>query len=179
MTTRITYLAIILLAAVIPFAGCSKQAETTSQPIEDAGKEPAAHDPLDIPLTDAEIQALKQGLASYEDALGKIGSYRDSIRSALAAGDLHKTHRPLDELDLVLEHLPTVARDNDVPKSQWETVNTSAQQLRELFNEIHVRIDAGEESNYEAVAAEIDTAISRLQAVQMAMATSADQERGL
>ena len=76
-----------------------------------------------------------------------------------------RAHRPLDELDVVLEHVPEVARATNIPKTQWETVNTSAQALRESFNKLHAQIDAGEQPSYEAVAADIDAAISRLESV--------------
>ncbi|MEQ8846701.1 hypothetical protein [Botrimarina sp.] len=66
----------------------------------------------------------------------------------------------------MLGHLTTVARENDVPKSEWETINTSAQRLRERFNEVHARIDGGEAADYEAVADDVQAAIEQLEGVQ-------------
>ena len=75
-------------------------------------------------------------------------------------------HRSLDELDVVLEYLPTVARNNNIPKSQWENVNTSTQQIRESFNKLHAQIDGGEKVDYAAVAGDIDAALASLEGVQ-------------
>lgn len=177
MNFRYTGLAALFLVAMIPFSGCSKQSETTSQPVAQTESEPAAQDPHDIPMTDAEVQAVQQSLTSYEVAVAKIKTYQDTIRTAIADGTPTHAHRALDELDVVLEHLPTVARDTDVPKSQWATVNTSAQAIRESFNKVHAQIDGGEKPDYQAVAADIDAAVSRLEAVQVATRTSANQER--
>ena len=146
--------------------GCSNKSEPASQDKDLNGTSTAAHDPHDIPLTDEQIETLKQSLTSYADALSKIKSYRDTIRDAVAAGDPRKAHRPLDELDVVLEHLPTVARATNLPKSQWETINTSAQQVRNLFNKVHAQIDAGQQPDYAAVAEEIASALASLEGVQ-------------
>jgi hypothetical protein len=165
MTSKLTALIVLAMAGLTFVVGCGSQGEPVSQVEPEAGDSAAVHDPHDIPLTEAEKDSLRQGLASYEEAVGKIKSYRDAIQAALAAGSPPEAHRPLDELDIVLEHLPTVARDNNVPRTEWETVNTSAQQLRESFNQVHAKIDAGEEPDFQAVASNIDAAIERLEAV--------------
>jgi hypothetical protein len=168
MTNQVTTFAIVSLLATTMFAGCSKTSEPASQTEAPGGNTAVTHDPDDIPLTDEEIETLKQGITGYADALSKIKSYRNIIRDAIAAGDPPKAHRSLDELDIVLEHMPTVARDNNIPKSQWETVNTSAQQVRDLFNKLHAQIDGGEKVDYEAVADDIDSSLARLEGAQPA-----------
>lgn len=145
--------------------GCDSKSEPPPiQESENAAPAPA-HDPDDIPLTEAQKEALRQGVKDYADALAQIESYRDTIRDAVAAGNPAKAHRPLDELDVVLEHLPTAARDSRVPKTEWEMVNTSAQQLRDSFNKVHAQIDAGEKPDYQAVSANIEEAVTRLDGV--------------
>lgn len=157
---------LMALVATTMLGGCSKSSAPMSHSEAPSPTATVAHDPDDIPLTQEQIKALKLTITSYPDALTKIKSYRDSIRDGIASGDPHKAHRPLDELDIVLEYLPNVARGNDIPKSQWETVNTSAQQLRDLFNKLHAQIDGGEKADYAAVAGEIDSALAKLESVQ-------------
>ena len=168
MTKQITCIALVSLIGATMFAGCSKKSEPVSQTGTPSENTTVTHDPDDIPLTDEEIEALKQSVTSYADALSKIKSYRDTIRNAVIAGNPHKAHRPLDELDVVLEHLPTVARDNNIPRSQWETINTSAQQVRDLFNKLHAQIDGGQKGDYAAVASGIDSALASLESVRTA-----------
>ncbi|MDC0934823.1 hypothetical protein OAS39_00960 [Pirellulales bacterium] len=168
MTNQVTCIAIASLIGTAVFAGCSKNTEPAGQAIAPSENITAAHEPVDIPMTDEEITALQQSVANYPDALAKIRSLRDLIRDAIAEGDLHKTHRPLDELDAVLDHVPAAARATNVPKSQWETVNTSAQQLRELFNRLHAQIDEEEKGDYAALSGDIDSALTNLENVQIA-----------
>jgi len=168
MMKLFTTIALLPLAGLLFSTGCNSSSETAVQSDPHAGTAAPAHDPDDVPLTDAEKEALQQGIGSYANALLEIKSYRNTIRDGVNAGDPAKAHRPLDELDVVLEYLPTVARDSNVPRTQWETVNTSAQQLRDLFNQVHTQIDAGEEPDYQAVAAGIDAAIARLDGVSSA-----------
>lgn len=157
---------LVSLIAAALLGGCNKSSTPTSQTEAPGTATAAVHDSDDVPLTEEQIVSLKQGVTSYSDALTKIKSYRDTIRDGIAADDPHKAHRPLDELDVVLEFLPTVARDNNIPKSQWENVNTSAQQLRDLFNKLHAQIDDGEQADYAAVSAEIESALTNLESAQ-------------
>jgi len=166
MTNQVPCVYIVSLLAITVLTGCSKTSEPATQTEVPSENTTAAHNPDDISLTDSEIEALKQGVTSYTDALSKIKSYRNTIRDEIAAGDPHKAHRPLEELNAVLEHLPIVARDNNIPKSQWETVNTSAQQLRDLFNKVHAQIDGGEEVDYTAIAGDIDLVLAKLAGVE-------------
>ena len=173
MTHRLAFLTVALLIAGIPLAGCGGPAEqtttnggSTAASSGNGGETGHAHHSHDDPLTDEQTKALEDGLASYEDALSKIKSYRDKIRDEIAAGEPAHAHRPLDELNVVLNKLTEVARDNNVPKSDWEAVNTNAQTLRDEFNKVHAQIDAGQEPDYDSVSASVDTAIAALEAIK-------------
>jgi len=115
----------------------------------------------DVAITEADVKIP----ATYTDALPQIRGYRDTIRTAIEAGTPGKAHRSLDELDFVLNKLPSIAKDSGVPIEQWETVNTTAQELRSLFNQVHSAIDAKREPDYKAVAEPIDQAIAKLEQV--------------
>ena len=121
----------------------------------------AAANPDDVAITEADVKMP----ASYADALPQIQSYRDTIRTAIEAGTPGKAHRSLDELDIVLDKLPSIAKDSGVPIEQWETINTAARDLRNLFNQVHSAIDEMREPDYKAVAEPIDQAIAKLEQV--------------
>ncbi len=123
-------------------------------------------DPHDVPLTEAEIEQLRKDNATYAEAIAHIQSYRDTIRDETTDGSPAKAHRSLDNLDLVLEWLPEIAQQSGVPKSNWEEVNTAAQNLRDLFNKVHANIDAGNDPDYPAVADEIDSSVEVIAAIK-------------
>jgi hypothetical protein len=103
--------------------------------------------------------------ATYAEALPQVKGYRDTIRTAIETGTPGKAHRALDELDIVLNKLPAIAKSSGVPIEKWETVNTSAQELRNLFNQVHSAIDDKREPDYKAVAGPIDLAFAKLEQV--------------
>jgi hypothetical protein len=144
-----------MLATACLFAGCTKSGPAAPA----AGSATtAAHDPEDVPITEADIKMP----ANYGEAVSRIKDYRDTIRSAIEGGTPTKAHRSLDELDIVLNKLPVLGRDSGVPKDQWEAVNTTARDLRNLFNELHSAIDEKREPNYAAVAKPIEQDIEKL-----------------
>lgn len=151
------------LALGLCLAGCGRSDNGSKQaaPEGDAASS-SAHDPDDVPITEADVKMP----ANYSEAIERVKSYRDTIRDAVVAGTPTKAHRALDELDIVLNKLPTIAKDSGVPKDQWETVNTSAQELRNLFNQVHSAIDEKREPDYKAVEEQIDQAIARLEAIE-------------
>jgi hypothetical protein len=160
-----------LAIAVALMLGCTQS--DTPAPSSTGSNVPATngtgtpvHDPDDVPITEADVDMP----ADYAAAMPRINEYRDSIRSAIDAGTPSKAHRPLDELDIVLNKLPKIASDSDVPRDQWEEVNTASRELRDLFNTLHASIDAGQPPDYPAVADDIEETIARLEAVTAAPA---------
>lgn len=154
--------AVLALIAISSQTGCGESHEAVAN---HAGGAPAArqsagaHDPDDVPITEADVQMP----ATYAEAIERIKSYRDQIRRPIEAGTPGKAHRPLDELDIVLGKLTAIARDSGVPREQWEQVNSSARELRHLFNQVHTAIDEGARPDYASVARPIDEAIERLE----------------
>lgn len=156
------------LVAIGLVAGCSQneQANTDVDAPDEQAQNDATPDPHDVPLTEEEIAQLKQHTAQYDSAIEHIQQYQATIQQETTGGEPAKAHRALDNLDVVLEHLPEAARDSGVPKEKWQTVNETAQKLRDLFNQVHANIDAGTDPNYEAVADEIDQGIQTLAAIE-------------
>lgn len=154
-------------------SGCGAK-ESAPQPASQAAPaaaESAPSDPDDVPITEADVEMP----ANYSAALARIKEYRNSIRSAVEGGTASKAHRPLDELDIVLNKLPSIARDSGVPKEKWEEVNTTARELRDLFNRVHSAIDEKREPDYGAVADPIEQVIERLENISAAESPAQEQ----
>lgn len=183
------------LSLLLPFsiavfgvmAGCN---QTAQEPAGD-GEEPAAHghdhaagghdhvDPHDVPITEEQKTELRNQTAKFADAVTTIKQYRDEIEQETAAGipeNPFKAHQALDKADLVLEWLPEIARDSGVPKEHWEAVNTSANDLRTLFEQVHQNIDDNQDSNFAAVAGEIDQKLAGLAEITAAQPNDAGTE---
>ncbi|MEX0703344.1 MAG: hypothetical protein WD069_14715 [Planctomycetales bacterium] len=174
MLTRIPMIAWLLpMAAGAAFlAGCGDDSATTGD-----GKNattnstttgtPDEHaDPHDVPMTEAEIEQLRQETATWDAAIQHVQTFRDTIRTETTGGVPAKAHRSLDKLDYVLRWLPEIAQQSQVPRDQWQTVGENAQQLRDLFDRVHTNIDAGKKPDYEAVAEEIDRNIAALAKIE-------------
>jgi hypothetical protein len=148
MTYRLC--SILLLTLLL---GCGKAVPPTPKA--------SAADQDDVAITEADVTIP----ATYAEALPQIKGYRDTVRTAIEAGTPGKAHRSLDELDIVLGKLPSIAKDSGVPKEQWEAVSIAAQDLRNHFNQVHSAIDEKREPDYKAVAEQIDQAIVKLEQV--------------
>jgi hypothetical protein len=146
---------VVVLLFVGLFLGCGGKSPA---PQSDSQGTASVPDPHDVPITEADVQMP----ASYAEAIPRIKTYRDTIRTESQGATPAKAHRALDELDIVLNKLPTLARDGGVPKEHWEAINTGARELRNLFNQVHSAIDEERKPDYATVADPIEQAIARL-----------------
>ena len=106
--------------------------------------------------------------AKFPDAVAQVRALRDETEAETKQGipqNPYKAHQALDKADLLLQWLPEIARNSDVPKDQWETVTTTANDLRTLFEQVHQNIDNKKDPNFAAVAAAIDQKIGELESV--------------
>jgi hypothetical protein len=160
---RVRFPSLLLLAIGLPcfVAGCGSKPESSSGT---AGTVAAAHDPDDVPITEADMKMP----ADYRAALPQIEGYRDTIRGAIQAKTPSKAHRSLDEAEIVLSKLPTIAKESGVPAEKLATVTESSRALREALNEVHAAIDAKKEPDYAAVSDRVEKAIGQLKAVDSA-----------
>jgi hypothetical protein len=149
--------AVALLLALIG-CGSNDDARPTGQVKSEAAATP---DPDDVPITEADVPVP----AGYPEAVERLCGYRDAIRQAVESGHLGKAHRPLDETNIAIERLPSVARADGVPRRLWEEVVAAGEDLGEALDEIHTEIDAGRKPDYAAHAEAIDKALARLQAI--------------
>lgn len=160
---------LVALVTLGLLTGCGQSdSDTTAVGDQASENEPTeeAHDPHDVPLSEAEITKLKEETANYDDAVARIKEFQGTIQKETTGGEPAKAHRALDNLDVVLERLPEAAQESGVPKEKWQEVNETAQKLRDLFNQVHANIDAGKAPDYAAVADEIDQGISSLASIQ-------------
>jgi len=174
---RFTYpLVIAALFAVACVLGCGRSEQAKPAAQKQAQKQkPAAHvhdhgdgsgphshgaDAHDAVVTEKDVKRP----ADYKDALARIKQYRDRIERDTATDTPGLAHRPLDELDFVLKWLPGIARDSNVPKSQWEAINATSKELRELFDKVHKNIDEQKAPDFGSVKAAVEQAIQKLEA---------------
>ncbi|MCE5268423.1 MAG: hypothetical protein LLG00_11105 [Planctomycetaceae bacterium] len=164
--------ALLIAVSLCYLVGCGQNEPTKRAPgkegehaqadkVHDHGDGSGAHshDAHDVPITEADVKKP----ADFKDAIARIKSYRDSIERDTATKTPGLAHRSLDELDIVLKWLPSIARDSNVPKSQWETVNTTSQELRGLFEKVHNNIDNKKTPDFPSVAKAVDEGIGRLE----------------
>ncbi|HEV3023986.1 MAG TPA: hypothetical protein VGX76_16035, partial [Pirellulales bacterium] len=96
--------AVAFLGCAFLIAGCGP----VHSPAADAT---AAHPPNpdedDVPITADDVKMP----ASYPEAVERIAGYCNEVRRAIEEKHPNRAHRPLDEMDIVLDRLPEIARD--------------------------------------------------------------------
>jgi hypothetical protein len=169
MSTRfhvVLFLALsITTLGVLP--GCNRSAEKLAGSGSDGAAAEATDDyhPHDVPITEEQRAELRDQAAQFADAVEKVKELRDEVEQETAAGipqNPYKVHQALDKADLLLQWLPEIARSSGLPKQHWETVNTSANDLRTLFEQVHQNIDAKKDPDFAAIADQIDQKIAEL-----------------
>jgi hypothetical protein len=172
---------VVLLACLAALAGCNGsqtggESPGTADHDHGHGHAHAGHDheheEEGPPITEADIDMP----ADYIAAIPRIRTYRDAIRKAIKRGDYHGAHRPLDELNIVLNKLIYLARDSGVPRDDWEEVNVSARELRHLFDELHAAIDEQRHPDFAAAAEPVEERIRCLERVAAKHAAAHENE---
>lgn len=167
MSIRIS-LSLLLIVGVV---GCNQPKQ--DQAPKGGGAKPAAegkgdYNPHDVPITEEQKAELRKQTAKFPDAVAKVKEFRNATEAETKNGipqNPHNAHQALDKVDLLLQWLPGIARDSGVPVEQLETVTTTANDLRTLFEQVHQNIDNKKDPDFAAVAAEIDQKIGRLEKV--------------
>ena len=160
---------VLSIIAIGFLAGCGP---TSQEPVSQ-GTPPVAeaeddYDPHDVPITEEQKAELREQTAQFPNAVAMIKQLGNEVGQETAAGipeNPFKAHQALDKADLVLQWLPEIARDSGIGKEQWETINTSANDLRTLFEQVHQNIDNQQYPNFAAVADQIDQKIAGLEQI--------------
>lgn len=172
MTIRKSMIAIVLLSAAFTVAGCSKQQPSNGEQASTAPAGGSAHadvvDPHDVPITEEQKQQLRQQTAEFANAVVVVKQLRDITEHETRDGlpeNPFEVHQALDKADLITQWLPEIARDSNIPKQHWETVTTAANELRELFDGVHLNIDGRKDPDFASVQPQMDARIAELQAI--------------
>ena len=126
------------------------------------------YNPHDAPLTEQQKTQLQEDTKQFSAAVAKIKEFRDATEAETKDGipdNPYTAHQALDQVDLVLQWLPQIGRDSGIAKEHWEQINTTASDLRTLFEKVHQNIDDQKDPDFAAVAAEIDQQLARLEAI--------------
>jgi len=135
---------------------------------DSGGEQAETVDPHDVPITEEQKQQLRKETANFADAVSRIKEFRDVVQEETKDGlpeNPFEAHQALDRVDLVVQWLPGIARDSGVPKEHWETINTAANELRELFEKVHQNIDNKADPDFASVEEQIDAKIAELEAI--------------
>lgn len=168
---------VLLATAALSFGlviGCAEQSQESqtggdmvaAQP--DSGSEAEAVDPHDVPITEEQKQQLREETAKFADAVAKVKALRDAVERETKGGlpeSPFEAHQALDKADIVVQWLPEIARDSGVAKEHWETINTAANELRELFDKVHQNIDNKVDPDFASVQQPMDAKITELEGV--------------
>jgi len=161
------WLALLLMVGVI---GCSPSKPEPAakhggaQPVAEKGD----YNPHDVPITDQQKADLRKQTAKYADAVARIKDFRNAVETETKNGipaNPYKAHQALDQVDLVLQWLPGIARDSGIPNTKWEAVTTTANELRTLFEAVHQNIDNKKNPDFASVAGKIDQQIGELEKI--------------
>ncbi|MEO1498360.1 MAG: hypothetical protein AAFV43_14545 [Planctomycetota bacterium] len=150
LTTR-CLLTVLLGFLVVPLTGCGDTATVTKA--DDHGHEhDHDHDHGDRP-------------ESLHAAVAQLTATRDTIREAILEGDADDAHDPLHEVGELLEAIPDIASETDLPKAEWDAVKAANEELFDAFGAIdkafHTK-DGDKKAAYEGVADKLDTAIEAI-----------------
>lgn len=182
MSTRFTHALFLPLtiASLAVLAGCNQPVEEPTGDDETPLVQGEDHfDPHDVPITEDQKTELREQAAEFANAVTMIKQFRDEIQQETAGGipeNPFKAHQALDKADLVLQWLSEIARDSGVAKEHWETVNTSANDLRTLFEQVHQNIDDKQDPDFAAVAGEIDQKLAALEEIATAQPSDSASE---
>lgn len=145
------YLAIYCLALLFISTGCQQSKETSSQ---SAGHgHDHDHDHSGRP-------------ANLRAALEELKVKRDVIGSAMEENDTDAAHEPLHEVSSLLEAIPNLAADTDLPENDWNGIKAEVEKLFDAFGEIDSafhRKEGDKRAAYDAAKSKINEGIAALE----------------
>jgi hypothetical protein len=159
----------VIITSVLLVNGCRRGEQDGS--VVSGGSDPEAggqsqeYNPHDVPITEEQKAQLKADTAQFGAAVEMTRELTNTIKEETKAGipdNPYQAHQALDKADLVLQWLPHVARDSGMAKEHWEEINTTANQLRTLFENVHQRIDNRQDPDFASVENELNQMITRL-----------------
>ena len=105
---------------------------------------------------------------SLHVAVAELKHVRDEVKTAMESGSPDAAHEPLHEVGELLEMLPEVAADTDLPREKWEIAKAETNKLFDAFGVIDEAFHTAggdKQAAYSEVAASIDESIAALEAL--------------
>lgn len=104
---------------------------------------------------------------SLQSAINELTEIRDSIRAAMEKNAPDAAHGPLHHVPELLEAMPDLAADTDLPESDWNEVKAAADKLFDAFSKIDAAFhekEGDKKGAYEEVRGMIDQELEVLKA---------------
>lgn len=102
---------------------------------------------------------------SLHEAVEQLAGIEIAISEAITSGDVDAAHGPLHEVGELLQAIPEVAAETDLPKEEWEAVKAATDRLFGAYAVIdkafHVK-DGDKQAAYEQVASELTEALEEI-----------------
>lgn len=144
-------LACLLSVCAISLLGCGKPGST------DQAATPAHDDHGDH---DHKHEGHDDHPHTYAEAIEKIEALRTAVRDNLAAKEKGKADEAVHEVGHLLEDLPKLAKSHTA-EDQTE-IKQASDELIDLFGKIDEQLHADKEPDYDAVSAQVETALEKL-----------------
>ena len=169
LSAAVLYLVLMIGCGQPGQTGADREAadRDTTQP-DSGGDHTAIVDPHDVPITEEQKQQLREEMANFAGAVILIEKFRDTVQEETRNGlpdNPFAVHQALDKVDIVVQWLPKIAQDSDIPKEHWEKVTTAANELREFFDQIHLNIDNKVDPDFASAEQQMDARIGYLEAI--------------
>lgn len=153
-----TALASVLVVGVLTLAGCSS-ATSDGDASDNAHGHDHGHD------HDHEHGHRPDSLHEAVDHLAEI---EEAVSKAIMSGDAEAADEPLHEVVDLLNAIPEIAAETDLPKEEWEAVKAASKRLFNAYKVIHDEFhgkdgkDSDKQAAYEKVSSELTEALEEI-----------------
>lgn len=140
-----------LLTLLSVFLGCNPETESSNH--DDEHGHHHHHDHSGRPET-------------LHEAITELVVIRDNIRTSMENDDPDSAHDPLHHVAVVLQAMPELAADTDLPESEWNSINEQVDRLLDAFEELDLAFhdDSDPQAAYESASSAIDEGVAAMQA---------------
>lgn len=103
---------------------------------------------------------------TLQAAIAELVVIRDSIRTSMENEDPESAHDPLHQVGFLLQGMPDLAADTDLPESEWNSINEQVERLLDAFDELDLAFhdDSDPQAVYESTSSVIDKGVAAMQA---------------
>ena len=104
---------------------------------------------------------------SLREAIVELKELSDRFCSAMDEGNMEAAHEPLHDLGQLLETMPELAADTDLPEEQWKQVKEETGRLFNSFSEVDSTFhkkDGDKKAAYENTKSTIEAGVAALEA---------------